>query len=182
MCWAGSALGEQRGDAALVCLLPSPGQWWALPPQLSERWSLPLSHSLPSSFLSLPIDEGIHSAGRGSFLCDGQQRVSAGFGGTRPREGTWPWGGSVVALCCLSCSQAKQVQARVGFRSTSSTREGNVVGCACWRPRDRTEALPTGVKQRGVDARARGGPALRVYMEHCQTHLCFLASAESSPW
>ena len=68
---------------------------------------------LLSSFLSLPVHERIHPAGCGCFLCDGQQRVSAGLRGTRPREGKRPWGGTVLAALCLQHSQAKEKQTEV---------------------------------------------------------------------
>lgn len=72
-----------------------------------------------SSFLSLPVHEGIHSARCGRFLCDGQQRVSTGLRGTRPREGTWPWGSTVLTLSCLQHSQAAASQ-RLGVSIRTS--------------------------------------------------------------
>lgn len=54
-----------------------------------------LPFSLLSSFFSFPFNERIHPTGCGCFLCDGQQRVSSGLGGARPREGNWPWGDTV---------------------------------------------------------------------------------------
>lgn len=87
--------------AALSC----PFMCTAVSAQCQVSSSVPFLLILPSSF-SIPVDEGIHPAGCGSVLCDGQQRVSAGLGGTRPGEGNWPWGGSVVLLSS-ACSAAE---------------------------------------------------------------------------